>query len=99
VASEEADFIHIKGLSLPGQRSSFPALSGRRLCGQEPGVFLLQSDHYLQGGPVMLLWILLIIIIIVVFGLGFVFKVLFWVALALFILWLVGLIISRLRGR
>jgi hypothetical protein len=47
----------------------------------------------------MLLWILLIIIVIIVFGLGFVVKALFWVALALFILWLIGLIISRFRGR
>ena len=47
----------------------------------------------------MLLWILLIIIVIVVFGLGFLVKALFWVALALFILWLVAMIISRLRGR
>jgi hypothetical protein len=47
----------------------------------------------------MLLWILLIIIVIVVFGLGFLVKALFWVALALLILWLVGLIISRFRRR
>ena len=45
----------------------------------------------------MLLWILLIIIVIVVFGLGFLFEVLFWVALALFILWLIGLIIRMFR--
>jgi hypothetical protein len=47
----------------------------------------------------MLLWILLIIIVIVVFGLGFVVKALFWVALALFVLWLIGMIISRSRRR
>ena len=47
----------------------------------------------------MLLWILLIIIIVVVFGLGFLFKALFWVALALFILWLLGLIIRLFRRR
>jgi hypothetical protein len=47
----------------------------------------------------MLLWILLIIIVIVVFGLGFLVKALFWVALALFVLWLLGLIISLFRRR
>ena len=47
----------------------------------------------------MLLWILLIIIVIIVFGLGFAFKALFWVALALFILWILGLIGSRFRRR
>ena len=47
----------------------------------------------------MLLWILLIIIVIVVFGLGFLFKALFWVALALFVLWLISLIVSQFRRR
>ena len=47
----------------------------------------------------MLLWILLIIIVIIVFGLGFVVKALFWVALALFILWLISLILSMFRRR
>jgi hypothetical protein len=47
----------------------------------------------------MLLWILLIIIVIIVFGLGFVVKALFWVALALFILWLISLIVSMFRRR
>jgi hypothetical protein len=45
----------------------------------------------------MLLWILLIIIVIIVFGLGFVVKALFWVALALFILWLIALLIGLFR--
>jgi hypothetical protein len=45
----------------------------------------------------MLLWILLIIIVLIVFGLGFVFKALFWVALALFILWLIGAIVRMFR--
>jgi hypothetical protein len=45
-----------------------------------------------------MLWlILLIIIVLVVFGLGFVFKALFWVALVLFVLWLIWLIVSRRR--
>ena len=47
----------------------------------------------------MLLWILLIVLVIIVFGLGFVFKALFWVALVLFVLWLLGLIGSRYRRR
>ena len=47
----------------------------------------------------MLLWILLIVIVIIVFGLGFAVKALFWVALVLFILWLIALIVSRFRRR
>jgi hypothetical protein len=43
--------------------------------------------------------ILFIIIIVVVFGLGFVVKWLFWVALALFIVWIITLLIDRLRRR
>ena len=45
----------------------------------------------------MWLWILLLVVVIIVFGLGFAFKALFWVALALLIIWLIGLIVSRLR--
>jgi hypothetical protein len=47
----------------------------------------------------MLLWILLIIIVLIVFGLGFLFKALFWVALALFVLWLINLIVRGSRRR
>lgn len=45
----------------------------------------------------MLLWIVLIIVVIIVFGLGFVVEALFWVALALFILWLIALLVKRFR--
>ena len=45
----------------------------------------------------MWLWILLLVVVIIVFGLGFAFKALFWVALALLIIWLIGLIVTRLR--
>jgi hypothetical protein len=41
--------------------------------------------------------ILLIIAVIVVFGLGFVIKWLFWVAPALFVIWLISLFISLIR--
>jgi hypothetical protein len=47
----------------------------------------------------MLVWIVLIVIVVVVFGLGFLAKALFWVALVLFILWLLGLIVSLFRRR
>jgi hypothetical protein len=43
------------------------------------------------------LLILFIVIVIVVFGLGFLVKALLWVAIALFVLWLVYLLISLLR--
>lgn len=45
----------------------------------------------------MLPWILLLILVIVVFGLGFVIKWLFYVAIALFIIWLVMVLVNRSR--
>jgi len=45
----------------------------------------------------MLLWILLLILVIVIFGLGFVVKWLFYVAIALFIIWLIMLLVNRSR--
>ena len=45
----------------------------------------------------MLLWILLLILVIVVFGLGFVVKWLFYVAIVLFILWLIFMLLNRRR--
>ncbi|HEX5641937.1 MAG TPA: hydrophobic protein [Thermoleophilia bacterium] len=46
----------------------------------------------------MLLWILLLILVIVIFGLGFVVKWLFYVAIALFIIWLIMLLVNRSRA-
>ena len=43
----------------------------------------------------MLLWILLLLLVIVIFGLGFVVKWLFYVAIALFILWLIFVLVNR----
>jgi len=45
----------------------------------------------------MLLWIILLILVIVIFGLGFVVKWLFYLAIALFIIWLIALLLGR-RG-
>ncbi len=45
----------------------------------------------------MLLWIILLILVIVIFGLGFVVKWLFYIAIALFIIWLIALLLGR-RG-
>lgn len=47
----------------------------------------------------MLLLVLLIILVIIVFGLGFVVKWLFWIALALFVIWLIALLVNLLRRR
>jgi len=44
-----------------------------------------------------LLILVFIILVIIVFGLGFVVKALLWVALALFILWIIYVLISLLR--
>ena len=43
--------------------------------------------------------ILAIIIVAIVFGLGFLVKWLLWVALVLFVIWLITLLISLIRGR
>jgi hypothetical protein len=48
-----------------------------------------------------MLWLILFfILVLVVFGLGFVVKALFWVALGLFVIWLVGFLFGLMkRGR
>ena len=46
----------------------------------------------------MLLWILLLILVIIVFGLGFVVKWLFYVAIVLFIVWLIAMLLNRRRA-
>ena len=46
----------------------------------------------------MVLWILLLILVIIVFGLGFVVKWLFYVAIALFIIWLIAMLMNRRRA-
>jgi hypothetical protein len=45
----------------------------------------------------MLLWILLLILVVIIFGLGFVVKWLFYVAIALFIVWLIAMLMNRRR--
>lgn len=45
----------------------------------------------------MWLWILLLILVAIVFGLGFVVKWLFYVAIVLFIVWLIFMLMSRRR--
>ncbi|HEY5528572.1 MAG TPA: hydrophobic protein [Thermoleophilia bacterium] len=47
----------------------------------------------------MLALILVFILVVVLFGLGFVAKALFWVALVLFILWALGFLVGRRRSR
>ena len=46
----------------------------------------------------MLLWILLLILVIIIFGLGFVVKWLFYLAIALFIVWLIAMLLNRRRA-
>lgn len=43
--------------------------------------------------------ILAIIVVAIVFGLGFLVKWLLWVALVLFVIWLITLLVSLIRGR
>jgi hypothetical protein len=46
-----------------------------------------------------LLLILLIILVLIALGFGFLIKWLLWVALALFLVWLIVLLVARLRRR
>jgi hypothetical protein len=46
-----------------------------------------------------LLLIIFLVIVVVVVGLGFLVKWLFWVALALFLIWIVTLLWDRIRRR
>ena len=48
-----------------------------------------------------MLWLLIIffIIVILIFGLGFWVETLFWIALVLFIIWIITLLVSALRRR
>lgn len=46
----------------------------------------------------MWLWILLLILVAIVFGLGFVVKWLFYVAIVLFIVWLIFMLLGRRRA-
>ena len=45
------------------------------------------------------LLIIFIVFVVVVFGLGFLVKWLFWVALALFAIWIITLLVGLLRRR
>lgn len=47
----------------------------------------------------MLALILFFLLVVILFGLGFAVKVFFWVALALFVIWLIGIIVGRTRHR
>ncbi len=47
----------------------------------------------------MWLWILLLILIAIIFGLGFVVKWLFYIAILLFIIWVIMILVGGLRGR
>jgi len=47
----------------------------------------------------MFWFIVLLVLVLIIFGLGFAVKFLFWVALALFVIWLIALLMRALRGR
>ena len=47
----------------------------------------------------MLGLILFLVVVLVVFGLGFAVKALFWVALVLFVIWALGFLVGRGRGK
>jgi len=47
----------------------------------------------------MLLWIILLLLVIIVFGLGFIVRWLIYLAVALFIIWLIAVLWRGIRGR
>ena len=47
----------------------------------------------------MLLGILLLIVAIILFGLGFVVRWLFYLAIVLFLIWVIVMLADRIRGR
>lgn len=47
----------------------------------------------------MLLWIILLLLVIIVFGLGFIVRWLIYLAIALFIIWLIAVLWRNIRGR
>ena len=47
----------------------------------------------------MLLAILLLIAVVVLFGLGFIVKWLFYLAVILFLIWIIVVLLDRLRGK
>jgi hypothetical protein len=61
----------------------------------DPGI----DGQKTKGSRVNWLLILFIIVVVIVFGLGFVVKWLFWIALALFVVWIITLLVDRLRRR
>lgn len=46
----------------------------------------------------MLALILFFILVVIIFGLGFAVEILFWVALALFIIWIIGILLGAMSG-
>jgi hypothetical protein len=54
---------------------------------------------YSEGEKMSLLLIIFLVIIAVVVGLGFVIKWLFWVAIALFLIWIITLLWDRIHRR
>jgi hypothetical protein len=79
--------------------SSGSAVAQRRDAFDRFFVGHILSDRHPGGGSHMWLWILLLIVIVIVFGLGFVIKWLFYVAIALFLIWLIMLLLNNMRGR
>ncbi|TQJ86028.1 hydrophobic protein [Streptomyces sp. SLBN-31] len=46
----------------------------------------------------MILWILLLLLILVVFGFGFIMHLLWWAAVVLLVVWIVGFVMRGRRG-
>jgi hypothetical protein len=48
-----------------------------------------------EGGPEMMLMLILLLIVLVLFGAGFALHLLWWVAIAALVLWLIGFFVRR----
>jgi len=77
----------------------FPFLPYPNLLFEQPESGGTREASPAKGDDMLWLLILLIIVVIVVFGLGFVVEWLFWIALALFLIWIITLLVRLIRGR
>lgn len=89
-------------LSSQPHGSVHPTGPGWRLASTLPGTTWVVSDAPWLSKPVkegVTLILLLLLLIVIVFGLGFIVKGLFWLALILLALWLLGWLIRPAGGR
>jgi hypothetical protein len=80
--------------------ATLPAATATQVFPQRRPVDTIRpTDLCDTGGVHMLLAILLLIAVVVLFGLGFVIQWLFYLAVILFLIWIVVMLVDRIRGK